>query len=77
MSNIPATLFYFSDADELETFHGFDVIQTFQTQAPEPVAVWTVTGYNRFSGQNTALADFHCLGNAYTFCDMCTIVSCK
>lgn len=77
MSNIPTTQFYFPVADALEAFHGFEVVQTFQTQGRESLSIWTVTGYDRFSGQNTALADFHCLGNAYTFCDMCTIVSCK
>lgn len=75
MSNVPATLFYFEHADHLERYHGFEVTQTLQTQGGSSVPMWSVTGYNRESGQNTVLADFHAHGNAIVFCDMCTIVS--
>lgn len=75
MSNVPASLFYFEHADSLEGFHGFEVIQTFQTQGSDSVPMWSVSGYDRLTGQNTMLADFHARGMADTFCDMCTIIS--
>ena len=51
-------------------------IQTHQVQGGgDSVALWAVTGYDRSSGQNTVLAEFHAEGNADTFRDMCVIVS--
>ena len=75
MSNVPATLFYFPTADALKGFHRLEVIQTFQTQGSNTVTLWSVTGYDRTSGQNTVLADFHAQGNADTFRVMCEIVA--
>ena len=76
MSNVPATLFYFPTADALKGFHRFEVIQTHQVKGGgDSVPMWAVTGYDRSSGQNTVLAEFHAEGNADTFRDMCVIVS--
>ncbi|CAM5362918.1 hypothetical protein SAMN05216370_0040 [Pseudomonas peli] len=75
MQNVPATVFYFPTADALKAFHRFDVTQTHVSQGGDSVALWTVTGYDRNSGQNTALADFHARGMAETFRDMCAVVS--
>lgn len=75
MSNVPATLFYFSDAQALKAFHRFEVTLTQQTHGGSSVPMWAVTGYHRATGQNTVLAEFHAQGNAETFCAMTEIVA--
>lgn len=75
MSNVPATLFYFANAAALKGFERFEVIQTQQTHGGDSVPMWAVTGYDRTSGQNTVLAEFHAEGNADTFRDMSEIVA--
>lgn len=75
MQSVPATMFYFPTADALKAFHRFDVTQAHVNKGGDSVALWTVTGYDRNSGQNIELADFHARGMAETFRDMCAVVS--
>jgi len=75
MQNVPATVFYFPTADALKAFQRFDVTQTHVSQGGDSVALWTVTGYDRNSGQNTALATSMHAAWPKTFRDMCAVVS--
>lgn len=69
------SLFYFASAAQLEGFERFDVIEAHAVHSGEAVSFWTVTAYEKSTGQNTAIADFHAQGMAETFRDMCVIVS--
>lgn len=69
------SLFYFASASQLEGFERFDVIEAHTVHAGESAAFWTVTAYEKSTGQNTAIADFHAQGMADTFRDMCVVVS--
>ncbi len=70
-----ASLFYFPNAADLGKFERFDVAPGHGIRDEKAVSYWMVTAYEKATGQNTVIADFHAEGMARTFRDMCAIVS--